>query len=291
MDSYNNEIYFHLPGLFHFWQGYKELLTLILNNPDILRDNAKIGSIYGSPQCIWNGGRVILNGLQKVDLMNIKSFMETMNIPVRFTFTNCLLEDKHLLDTYGNLLLETFNNGHNEIICNSEILEKYIRTWYGDSYKYISSTTKRLESIEEQDKELEKNYYLVVLDYDHNTDFDYLKRIHNPEKCELLCNAVCKPHCPNRKQHYTTISYSQLNFMVDGTFCQDMAKPFYEAQKQPHFISAEDINNVYAPMGYKHFKLEGRTGRATDWVEIILHYLIKDKYKEEVRHKLLSIYW
>ncbi len=291
MDSYNTQIKFHLPGVFHFWQGYKELLTLILNNPDILKDNAQIGSIYGSPQCIWNGGRVILTSLQKTDLTNICSFMETMNIPVRFTFTNCLLEPYHIMDAYGNLLLQIFNNGKNEVICNSTLLEDYIRNTFQDRYKYISSTTKRLNNTELQNKELEKDYYLVVLDYDHNKNFSYLEAIPNKEKCELLCNPVCKPGCPNRAKHYEAISYAQLNFMVDNTQCNDMAKPFYEAKRNSQFISVEDINDTYAPMGFKHFKLEGRTGRVTDWIEIIVYYLIKEKYQDEIRHKLSQIYW
>lgn len=291
MDSYDKKVNFHLPGVFHFWQGYKEFLTMILNNPDILKDNATIGSIYGSPQCIWNGGRVMLNGIQKTDLTNICTFMETMKIPVRFTFTNCLLEQYHIMDTYGNLLLQIFNNGKNEIICNSQYLEDYIRSAFKDRYKYISSTTKRLNDKELQSQELEKDYYLVVLDYDHNKNFEYLQTIPNKEKCELLCNPVCKPNCPNRKNHYTAISFAQLNFMSDNTQCQDMAKPFYEAKNNPAFISIEDINNVYAPMGFQHFKLEGRTGRATDWIEMILYYLVKEKYHDEIRHRLLTLYW
>ena len=44
------------------------------------------------------------------------------------------------------LLLDVFNTGQNEVICNTQVLEDYIRTNYGDSYKYISSTTKRFKS-------------------------------------------------------------------------------------------------------------------------------------------------
>ena len=45
-------------------------------------------------------------------------------------------------------------------------------------------------------KELKKDYHLVVLDYDHNKDFEYLQSIENKEKCELLVNPVCKAKCP-----------------------------------------------------------------------------------------------
>jgi hypothetical protein len=65
----------------------------------------------------------------------------------------------------------------NEIICNSELLENYIRQHFGNNYKYISSTTKRLTNIVDQNKELQKNYHLIVLDYDHNKNYEYLQSI------------------------------------------------------------------------------------------------------------------
>ena len=43
----------------------------------------------------------------------------------------------------------------------------------------ISTTTKRLNRVEQQNEELEKDYYLVVLDYDYNNNFEYLSSIKN----------------------------------------------------------------------------------------------------------------
>lgn len=52
MNSYDKEVIFHLPGAFEYYQLYMNLLQLIEENPDILKDNVKIGSIYGSPSGI-----------------------------------------------------------------------------------------------------------------------------------------------------------------------------------------------------------------------------------------------
>ena len=98
------------------------MLELISINPNILKENVKIGSIYDSPQCIWNGGRIVTTTWDQERLLEVRDYMIYKNIPVRFTFTNCLLEEKHTYDTYGNLLLKIFNTGNNEIICNSEVL-------------------------------------------------------------------------------------------------------------------------------------------------------------------------
>lgn len=295
MDSYDKEVTFHLPGLFRLTKIYEMLLRGYEQNPEMFKDNVKIGSIYGSPTVIWNGGRAILNCLySKEQLELIRDFVEHYHVPARFTFTNCLLEEKHIYDTYGNLILDIYNTGHNEIICNSEILENYIREKYGDRYKYISSTTKRLTNKEDQTKEVNKDYYLTVLDYDYNKDFEYLQSIEHKDKCELLCNPICVAKCPHRVSHYQYISKHQLEF-DDNNETPPCAvvktDTLWMSMKQANFISVEDINNIYSPMGFSNFKLEGRTAHPLDLIEVLLYYLIKDKYKTEVRSYLQSTIW
>jgi hypothetical protein len=286
MNSYDTEVIFHLPGLFRLTKVYETLFAGMKQNPEMFKDNIKIGSIYGSPTVIWNGGRLISNLMVTADeLVWVRNMMEQHNVPARFTFTNCLLEEKHVHDAYGNVILNIFSTGKHEIICNSEILENYIRENYGDKYKYISSTTKRLTNKEKQTEELEKDYHLVVLDYDHNKDFEYLQGIQNKEKCELLCNPICMPKCPFRIRHYEDISRAQLEFTgVLRAPCNNVKDDSLGmAMKQQNFISVEDINKIYAPMGFKNFKLEGRTAHPLTFIEVLLYYLVKEEYHLEVR--------
>ena len=293
MDSYNKETVFHLPGIFVFFPYYRELFQMIEDNPDILKDNVKIGSVYDCPPCIWNGGRLVRGDmLTHEQLQIVKYTLERYGIPMRFTFTNCLLQDYHVYDTYGNILLEVFNSGNNEIICNTSVLEEYIRSKYGDNYRYISSTTKRLENKEEQLQEIEKDYYLVVLDYDHNKDIEFLETIEHKEKCELLCNPVCNPNCPKRKEHYEVISMNQLSYREEDTLaCPRSFYQFWQVKRfNPAFISVENINE-YNDMGFGNYKLEGRNTNPLDWVEIILYYLIKEQHKDEIRNKLQQATW
>lgn len=295
MDSYNTEAIFHLPGLFMFHKGYYTLLELTQSRPEVFKDNIKIGSIYGSPQCIWNGGRFISGIWSENDLIGMKTTLTCYQIPARFTFTNCLLTKEHVYDTYGNLILKIFNTGTNEIICNTDVLENYIREKYGDNYKYISSTTKCLFDKNNQEQELLKDYYLTVLNFDHNKDIEYIKTLPNKDKIEILCNPVCRKDCPMKKFHYRNISQSQLNFDISQLYhCKETEAclGFWEVKrKSPLFISDEDINNTYLPLGIKNFKLEGRTNHPLDWVEIILYYLIKENYKDEIRLKLQQSLW
>ena len=294
MNSYDRKVTFHLPGLFVFPNLYKTLLTEYQNNKHFFKDNIEIGSIYGSPTVIWNGGRFVDNCyLNYEQLLSIKTMMECFKVPVRFTFTNCALQENHVYDTYGNLILQIFNNGNNEIICNSSILENYIRDNYKGNYKYISSTTKRLVNQDSQKEELEKDYYLVVLDYDHNKNIEYLKTISNKDKCELLANPVCKARCPFREEHYRSISEAQLEYNVGKMMqCRFSGRDaIWQSKKESNFISIEDINDIYLPMGFHHFKLEGRKAHPLDLIEVLLYYLARDEYKDELRSYLQDAIW
>ena len=287
MNSYDRPIFFHIPGAFERAKMCMTLVNLYRTQEHMFKDNAYIGSVYGSPGGIWNGGRQLAgHELTKPDLLYIKDFYNKHEITVSFTFTNSLIKDTAVYDTYCNQLLEIYNTGHNAIICNSPELEKYIREKYGNRYGYISSTTKRLTEPEEQSAEFDKDYALVVLDYNHNQDFDYLNSIENKENCEILVNAVCMPNCPRRIQHYLEISQGQLENGMQTITCEHANKPYYKVKQQEHYISPQCINDTYIPMGFNHFKLEGRTAHALDLIEILIDYLIKEEYALEVRHIL-----
>lgn len=296
MKQDNLKAIFHLPGAFEHFPMYKKLIELMEEQPEAFKENIKIGSIYGAPGGIWNGGRVLLKSCYVTEeLKNVLEFYESKNIPVRFTFTNCLLEEKHLADTYCNLVLDIFNTGHNEIICNSEILEGYLRNKYGDRYKYISSTTKCFSNENIQKKELLKNYHLVVLDYNHNNNFDFLKSLDKNQiaKTELLCNSSCQPGCPNRLVHYQQVSLSQLDFTMFQQLDQCPVggrEMYYKAKKLSTYISPYDIFNEYLPLGFQNFKLEGRAAGPINLSEILTDYLVKPEYQLEIRQKLHTVF-
>ena len=50
--------YYHLPGLFEFYELYRVFLPLFRMHREYFYDWCEIGSIYGAPSdCIWGGGR------------------------------------------------------------------------------------------------------------------------------------------------------------------------------------------------------------------------------------------
>lgn len=291
MDKYSKEIKFHLPGLFRFFKVYETIINLYETRRKVFKDNLTIGSIYGSPGYhIWNGGRLMQVSNQRNELEYIKDFMASHNIPSRFTFTNCLIEEKHLFDTMCNDTTELFHSELNEIICNSPILEKYLRENY-PKYSFISSTTKRLTELDDINAEYSNDYKLIVLDYKFNNNFEILKDLKDTSKLEILCNAVCFPNCPKRLEHYRLISQAQIeNNNSLMPVCEATGFTFDKAKKMPHFVSIENINK-YIDYGVTNFKLEGRTNHPLDLVEILLYYLIKEDFKDEVRAILHKIVW
>lgn len=288
----NKEIYWHLPGFCVNFYLNQVIITLMKKYPEKFRDNYRVGSVYGTfPGAIWNGGRAVFGIYPKNNIEQIISTYNKLDVPVRFTWTNSLLEEKHVHDTYCNMIMDIADNGKNQVLVNTEVLEQYLRKEY-PNFKFISSTTKRIVDAEELKKELDKDYFMVVLDYDLNHDEAVLKSLEPvAERVEILVDEICFPNCPKRKNHYASESKAQLEFDRDSFFdCPNRkVKPsFAESMKRPAFIGNDDIG-AYIDRGYCNFKLVGR-GLPVELVkDSYMYYLVKDEYRDEIRSKMESM--
>nr|WP_330386240.1 hypothetical protein [Oribacterium sp. KHPX15] len=56
--------------------------------------------------------------------------------------------------------------------------------------------------------------------------------------------------------------------------------------KNPGFIGIQDIKNVYAPMGFSEFKIEGRSLGSALILEFLLYYMTKPEYQLNVREAI-----
>lgn len=288
----NKKIYWHLPGFCFFRSLNLITIDLLKEFPEKFRDNYQVGSVYGTfPGAIWNGGRAVFGLIPKHEIENTLKLYNSEGIPVRFTWTNSLLEEKHLYDTYCNLIMHLADNGFNQVLVNSQILEDYIRHEY-PSFPLISSTTKRITDRNKLRAELFKDYYLVVLDYDLNHDqilLDELKPF--ADRLEILVNEVCYPNCQKRSEHYAHQSRMQLEYNVHTSFpCPNNSTPraFSECMNRPAFISNERIGN-YIDRGYVNFKIAGR-GMPVDYVKnSYLYFLVRDEHREFIRKKIDTI--
>lgn len=287
--SEKRTVYWHLPGLCYFRLLNQLIINLMKDYPDKFRDGYQIGSVYGTiPGAIWNGGRAVFGILDRESIARIIKVYNDKGIPARFTWTNALLEERHLYDTYCNLIMKLGDNSMNQVLVNRPVLEQYIRREY-PSYALISSTTKRMVDKELILQELKKHYKLVVLDYDLNRDEETLAMIAPyTDKIEILVDEICYPNCPKRAEHYRDESRMQLAYTMRSDFkCTNKStKPsFAECRKRPGFISNEEIGR-YIERGFVNFKLVGR-GLPMEFVrDSYLYFLVKEESREFVRKKI-----
>jgi len=284
----NKLVYWHLPGFCAFRYLNQIFINLMHDYPDKFRPGYRIGSVYGTfPGAIWNGGRAVFGITSKADMERLIKTYNDKNVPVRFTWTNSLLEEKHLNDTYCNLIMRVADNGLNQVLANTEVLENYIRENY-PKYPIISSTTKRMIDAESLKEELGKDYHLVVLDYDLNHNEEVLKMMEPyADKLEILVNEICYPGCKMRKEHYRSESLSQLEFDNRSSFkCPNKSTPrvFKECMDRPAFISNEEIGS-YIDRGYVNFKIVGRGLPPQLVMDSYLYYLPNEKDRAFIKAK------
>ena len=195
--------YYHLPGLFEFYELYRELLPLYRRHREYFYDWCSIGSIYGAPaDCIWGGGRT---GFGEGDPKEVLALMQEYGISARLTFSNSLLREEHLSDRKCNALCALFAQSsgvENGVILHSELLLDYLRMHYPQLY-LVSSTTKVLTDFRQlRDETAREEFRYVVPDFRLNKALDQWDTLSERQKAkvEFLCNECCFYGCRDRKR-------------------------------------------------------------------------------------------
>ncbi|WP_158361847.1 hypothetical protein [Laedolimicola ammoniilytica] len=284
--------YYHLPGLFEFYELYQVFLPLYRQHRDWFYDWCEIGSIYGAPaDCLWGGGRA---GFGEQGPREVLALMQEYGISARLTFSNSLLREEHLTDKKCNALCALFEqNGavQNGVIIHSDLLLEYIKKTYPGLY-FVSSTTKVLTDFRECHKEIQReDFRYVVPDFRLNKALDQWNTLSQAEKdkVEFLCNECCWPGCRDRKRCYEIVSRKNLGEDVEHA-CQapnaTEGYRFSKAMKNPAFISIDDIRTIYLPRGFSHFKIEGRSLGSALILEFLLYYMTKPEHQLEAREEI-----
>ena len=313
--------HYHLPGLFEFYELYKVFLPLFRKHREYFYDWCDIGSVYGAPaDCIWGGGRA---GFGDDDAKKVLDLMKEYRISARLTFSNSLLREEHLLDKKCNALCKLFEeNGdtqsesvsnknmqdksikniqennvqpkviQNGVIVHSDLLLDYLKKNYPSLY-FVSSTTKVLTDFQQFSNEVKrKEFRYVVPDFRLNKSFDQLNTLTQTEKdkVEFLCNECCWFGCKDRKRCYETVSRKNLGENCPEHHCAapnaEEGYRFSKAMENPGFISVEDIQNIYLPMGFSNFKIEGRGLGSALVLEFLLYYMVKPEYQIHIREAI-----
>ncbi len=292
MDKNNSIAYYHLPGLFEFYELYKLFIPLFYNHREYFYDWCQIGSVYGAPSdCIWGGGRIENCDADASDVLDL---MREYNISARLTFSNSLITKELLGDAKCNNLCRLFSENTanaNGIIVHSDLLLQYIKEKYPNLYA-VSSTTKVITDSNALINELSNDdFSYVVPDFRFNKSFDLLGQLplNLRKKAEFLCNECCYYGCNSRKACYESVSRKILgesdNFVCSAPNAGNTYS-FSEAMNNPGFIGVNDITSVYLPMGYINFKIEGRSLGSALILEFLLYYMVKPEYQIHVREHI-----
>ena len=283
--------HYHLPGLFEFHELYRVFLPLFCAHREYFYDWCDIGSIYGAPaDCIWGGGRV---GCGTQTAGEVLALMREYGISARLTFSNSLLRKEHLSDPRCNALCRLFaETPQNGVIVHSELLLDYLKKTYPKLY-FVSSTTKVLTDFAQFRQELEREEFrYVVPDFRLNNALDRLAALpqEQKDKVEFLCNECCWFGCRDRKACYETVSRKNLGENCPEHYCKapegERGYLFSKAIENPGFIGINDIRDIYLPMGFSNFKIEGRGLGSALILEFLLYYMTKPEYQIHVREKI-----
>ena len=284
--------YYHLPGLFEFFELYRRFLPLYCEHREYFYDWCEIGSLYGAPMdCIWGGGRVEWSEQEPEEVL---AFLHEYGISARLTFSNSLLTEEHLTDKRCNQLcrlLEMSKGIQNGVIVHSDLLLNYLKINYPGLY-YVSSTTKVLTEFAELEKELQReefHYVVPVFRFYKCVDQWYALQQFEKDKVEFLCNECCWFGCRERKECYETVSRKNLGENVEH-YCKapnaSIGYRFSEAMKNPGFIGIDEIRDTFLPMGFSNYKLEGRGLGSALILEFLLYYMTRPEYQLQVREEI-----
>lgn len=143
-------------------------------------------------------------------------------------------------------------------------------------------------------KEIQReDFRYIVPDFRLNKAFEKWDTLsgNQKDKVEFLCNECCWFGCKDRKCCYEDVSRKNLG-EEDGVEHRCTAPHategycFSKAMTNPGFISISDIQNIYLPMGFTNFKIEGRGLGSALVLEFLLYYMTKPEYQLHVREEM-----
>ncbi len=270
------EVKWNISGLFNY-RPLINFLTQMMRNQNI---SNVLDSFHGSPDLLWNGGRVNANVKNYPDAEKYFKALNDLGIGVFLTFSNAVLEEKHLSDEESNRLLDCLDEkcGLNGVIIVSDLMSDYIRK-KKPGLKRICSVVKSF--IENRDgdiewyKEMENRFDRVVVHTDHMFDLDLLDKL-DRSKAEILVTEECIYKCPNRKHHQTLNSVYNIAQYEDKTKADEVFEQIKTIREtkcsggsgilnkekntkllRSCFLTHDEVKTIY-DMGFRKFKISGR---------------------------------
>lgn len=281
-------INYHCPGFWTHFEVFQLLFDLYDNHRECFYEDVQISCIFGAfPGMDWNGGSYFPGKADMQEIINKAQYFSQRKTPLKFTLTNPLLNELDCFNRYCNTILAMCDNGINEVLVSSPIIEEHIRENF-PNYKInlsIIETTNTDRTVEEY-VDLTKKYNHIVLPRKFNNDFKFLNAIplEYRNKFEILCTDPCNPNCSRLGSHYYDYAKAQLGLTADNSLLKcsslDAKEPFRLNKNKEHQIEYDDIKNIYEPIGFSEFKISGRANSAG--IIDMVYRLIKPEYHKDL---------
>ena len=137
-----------------------------------------------------------------------------------------------------------------------------------------------------------EDFRYVVPDFRLNKAYDRWKTLSWPEKEQggvFVAMNAAGLGCKDRKACYEAVSRKNLGENREHHCTAPESEQGYcfsKAMQNPGFIGIEAIQNVYFPMGFSNFKIEGRGLGSALILEFLLYYMTKPQYQLHVREEI-----
>ncbi len=266
--------------------------------------------VHGAPLCAWNSGRVLKHLMREAEEMRAAGLeYEKRGTALYLTFTNMLLEEKHLTDPLGNALCTFATNhnatGRNAVILASDALYEHIRREF-PKLRLISSilkiTAERGKGQLETYQRYAERFDEVMVHPDDVFNYSLLEKLEDKERYILLVNEYCIRNCPLRALHYDELSRTAFEFLGHDSSAFD-AKQSRNGCRSLHTLLADEKRSVLAlntpeiarlrEMGFRHFKMQGRghANASAILFDLLRLVLRNDTATENAMHALGQFFW
>ena len=227
--------------------------------------------LYGSPQVLWNGGRVLFKDHgPTMDIVEAElQGAADRGITPLLTFSATRMTEEWLRDRRCNDIMAALNAVKGGVIVVDPMLQRHIEKNYPDVSVHmsviLSTFAKKEERTPEFYQSLSRRGSQYVLHPDDNFDRDLLARVPK-ENAVLLINERCGFGCPQRAEHFRSTTedmpkvlagdYAHLSRFLDRCpYTPDRKQA--EMKERNETLSVSEVTELYR-MGFRTIKLQGR---------------------------------
>lgn len=308
LKNYGAEIDWNVGSLF----CHEAVLEGILKICKFYNADTGIKYAFGSIPSIMAGGRIPPMNIGVKDAVKAMERHLGNGIACRLTLSNPHLTQADIdADSINAELMEwldgnSVQGARNGIILSSDILARHVREKYSNldvvlsilRPAYETGYGKDRDTLEWYSEKLESDLYdTVVVNGAKLYEEGFMEALPLKDKVELIACHDCVRNCPRAKAHYEGMLACSLALhkgdQASASSAQARCASILEdcrIWKRRHPMEtaayAEDEIRKLAAMGYRNFKLAGRTASDEKFKSNLCHYV----YRHELMHYLESAF-